>query len=112
MLWCRRSNLENGKRILSSKLDLVSAHSWHLVKRLARDYVRPQRWRILGALLFMAVFSACTSGLAFLMKPIVNIAFGGSDVSMLYEAARRSALRRAGLNEPPAILRNLAEPAT
>jgi subfamily B ATP-binding cassette protein MsbA len=87
MLWCGRSNSENGKGILSSKPDLVSAHSWHLVKRLVREYVRPQRWRILGALLFMAVFSACTSGLAFLMKPIVNIAFGGSDLNVLYEAA-------------------------
>ena len=87
MLWCRRSNLENGKRILSSKLDLVSAHSWHLVKRLARDYVRPQRWRILGALLFMAVFSTTVAGLAYLMKPVVDIAIGGSDVTALYWVA-------------------------
>jgi ATP-binding cassette, subfamily B, bacterial MsbA len=87
MLWCGRSNPGNGKGILSSKPDLVSAQSWHLVKRLVREYVRPQRWRILAALLFMSIFSACTAGLAFVMKPIVNIAFGGSDVSALYEAA-------------------------
>jgi ATP-binding cassette, subfamily B, bacterial MsbA len=66
---------------------VVSAKSWHLVKRLARDYVRPQRWRILTSLLFMSVFSACTAGLAWVMKPIVNTAFGGSNISALYEAA-------------------------
>jgi ATP-binding cassette, subfamily B, bacterial MsbA len=72
---------------LTSKPSIVSAKSWALVRRLARDYVRPQRWRILAALLFMSVFSACTAGLAWVMKPIVNIAFGGNDVSALYEAA-------------------------
>ena len=78
---------KNGKGILSSKPDLVSAQTWHLVKRLVREYVRPQRWRILGALLFMAVFSGCTAALAYLLKPVGDVAFGHGEVSTLYKIA-------------------------
>ena len=72
MLWCGRYNPGNRKRILTSKSDLVSAQTWHLVKRLVREYVHPQRWRMLAALLFMAVLSGCTTALAWLMKPVVE----------------------------------------
>src|SRR6185369_12899119 len=87
MLWCGRYNPGNRKRILASKSDLVSAHTWHLVKRLVREYVRPQRWRMLAALLFMAVLSGCTTALAYLMKPVVDTAFGQHDIGSLYQIA-------------------------
>jgi len=77
----------NGTGILTAKADVISARSWQLVKRLVREYVHPQRWRILLSLLFMSLFSACTAGLAWEMKPVVNVAFGGHDLSALYEAA-------------------------
>ena len=87
MLWCGRHNPGNGKGILSSKSDLVSAQTWHLVKRLVREYVHPQRWRMLAALLFMAVLSGCTTALAWLMKPVVDTAFGQHNIGSLYQIA-------------------------
>ena len=72
---------------MSKKPSIVSAKSWDLVKRLARDYVRPQLRPILISLLFMAVFSGCTATLAWLMKPIVNLAFGDKDITALYRIA-------------------------
>ncbi len=72
---------------MSPKTDVVSARSWQLVRRLLRDHVRPQRWRILLSFLFMSVFSGCTALLAWLMKPIINEAFGEHHVERLYEAA-------------------------
>ena len=72
---------------MTSKPLVISAKSWHLVKRLVRDHVRPQLGRILLSLLFMSVFSACTAALAWELKPIINVAFGLRDPSKLYQTA-------------------------
>jgi ATP-binding cassette, subfamily B, bacterial MsbA len=69
---------------LSTKPSIVSAKSWDLVKRLARDYVRPQLRPIVISLVFMGVFSGCTMGLAWMMKPVVNLAFGDKNITLLY----------------------------
>ena len=67
--------------------DLSAGQSWTYAKRLIREHVRPQRWRILAALLCMFVQAAGTTAMAKMMEPIVNAAFLHGNIEQLYEIA-------------------------
>ncbi len=67
--------------------DLAHRPSWGLVKRLIREQVRPQRWRIFGAILCMVVLAAATTLLAKMMEPIVNHAMLRQSMNELYQIA-------------------------
>jgi subfamily B ATP-binding cassette protein MsbA len=58
-----------------------------LVRRLARDYVRPHLWRIGAALLCMIVVAASTAAFTQLIKPIVDDVFVRRDADMLWPIA-------------------------
>jgi ATP-binding cassette, subfamily B, bacterial MsbA len=72
---------------LAAKPDLTSAKTWDLVRRLLRDYVKPQRKRLLLSVALMAVFAATNAAMAKLMEPIVNEAFSHGNMQQLYEVA-------------------------
>jgi subfamily B ATP-binding cassette protein MsbA len=58
-----------------------------LVKRLARDYLRPHVGRLLAALVCMAVAAATTAAFTQLMKPIVQEIFVNKNAAMLWPIA-------------------------
>ena len=55
-----------------------------LVRRLVRDYLMPQRRRIVLALICMAVAGLCTAAMARLLQPLVDQVLGQEDERMLY----------------------------
>ena len=57
------------------------------MRRLLRDYVKPERKRLLLSLSMMAVFAATNAAMAKLMEPIVNEAFTHGNMQQLYEIA-------------------------
>jgi subfamily B ATP-binding cassette protein MsbA len=83
----RRSREKNGSGILAQKTDIDSTHSWVLMKRLLREHVKPQRKRLLLAVLLMAVFAGTNAAVAKLMEPIVNEAFYRGNLHQLYSIA-------------------------
>ena len=58
-----------------------------LLGRLLRHYVRPYRWRIALALVFMAVVAGTTAGFTQLIKPIINDIFVNRREDMLLPIA-------------------------
>jgi len=52
--------------------------------RLAREYVRPQAWRLVAAGLCMAIVAATTGALAWLLQPAVDKIFINKDPVMLW----------------------------
>jgi ATP-binding cassette, subfamily B, bacterial MsbA len=72
---------------LAQSKDHAPGRSWGPALRLIRDHVRPQRWRILGALLCMVVQAAGTTAMAKMLEPIVNAAFMHANVGQLYQIA-------------------------
>ncbi len=58
--------------------------TWPLVKRLVKGYVRPHRWRIAGAVACMVLVAATTAGMAQIMQPLIDEAFGAKDPNALY----------------------------
>lgn len=61
------------------------APSWPILKRLAREYLRPYTKTICVAFGFMALAACMTGALAKLMEPIIDKVFKASDSAMLYE---------------------------
>ena len=65
----------------------LDRHTWHLVKRLVKGYVRPYRWRIAGAVGCMILVAASTAGMAQIMQPLIDEAFGAKNPDALYVLA-------------------------
>ncbi len=61
--------------------------TWRLVKRLVKGYVRPHRWRIAGAIACMVLVAITTAGMAQIMQPLIDEAFGAKDPDALYVLA-------------------------
>lgn len=61
--------------------------SWPIIKRLARDFLRPHVRAMLVAFGFMALAAAMTGALAKLMEPIIDRVFTATDRTMLIEVA-------------------------
>src|SRR5260221_713987 len=74
----------NGTGTLHQPKDLGHAKSWGLVKRLIRDHVSPQRWRLAAVFLCMLIQAAGSTAMAKLMEPIVNAAFLHGRLDQLY----------------------------
>jgi ATP-binding cassette, subfamily B, bacterial MsbA len=72
---------------LAKSKDHALGKSWGPAKRLIRDHVGPQRWRIAGALLCMIVQAAGTTAMAKMLEPIVNAAFLHANITQLYQIA-------------------------
>jgi subfamily B ATP-binding cassette protein MsbA len=77
---------------LSQSKDHGPAKSWALAKRLIREHVRPQIWRILGALACMGIQAAGTTAMAKMLEPVVNAAFVNGTLHQLYQIAALIAL--------------------
>lgn len=82
------------KNRLFNKFDNSMSHrnkphppSWPLIKRLAREFLRPHVRTMLVAFGFMALAASMTGALAKLMEPIIDRVFHASDSTMLYEVA-------------------------
>ena len=58
-----------------------------LVRRLAATYLRPYRWLLLAALIFMLLDAAATGALAKLMEPMINDIFRDQNQAMLWPVA-------------------------
>ena len=58
-----------------------------LVRRLAREYVRPHLWRIAAAIVCMVIVAASTAAFTQLIKPIVDDVFVRRDSTMLWPVA-------------------------
>ncbi len=58
--------------------------TWPLVKRLVGAYVRPHRWRIAGAVGCMILVAVTTAGMAQIMQPLIDEAFGSKNPDVLY----------------------------
>ncbi len=67
-----------------SKKIRLDAHTWSLVKRLVRGYVRPHVWRIVAALACMAVVAAATASMAQVMKPLIDEVFAERNPDTIY----------------------------
>ncbi len=61
--------------------------NWGPAKRLIREDIAPQRWRLAGVLLCMIVQAAGTTAMAKMTEPIVNAAFLHADLGQLYVIA-------------------------
>ncbi|WP_207478572.1 ABC transporter ATP-binding protein [Arenibaculum pallidiluteum] len=57
------------------------------MKRLARNYLRPQIWRVVSAMFWMAVAAGTTGALAKLMEPIIDEIFQAKNQAMLVPVA-------------------------
>jgi ATP-binding cassette, subfamily B, bacterial MsbA len=71
----------------SDKQRRQHAASWPLIRRLARSYLKPQRWRLASAVFWMAVAAATTGALAKLMEPIIDEVFQNKNGAMLWPVA-------------------------
>jgi subfamily B ATP-binding cassette protein MsbA len=65
----------------------AQAATWPLMWRLIRTYLRPQRWRVLSALVWMSVAAGTTGALAKLMEPIIDEVFQARNQAMLFPIA-------------------------
>ena len=72
---------------LQQVLDGTSERSWPLVRRLARDFLRPQLGRILLALIAMGVVAGSTAANAWLMEPVLDKIFVARVSSLLWTVA-------------------------
>ena len=72
---------------LRAARDVLSERSWPLIRRLGRDFLRPQLGRILLALLAMGVVAAATAGNAWLMEPVLDKIFVAREASLLWTVA-------------------------
>jgi len=72
---------------LDKIVEALTPSSWQLVRWLAREHVRPQRWRLLLSFICMAVMAGATTGMAKLLERIVNAAFYHRSITELYMAA-------------------------
>jgi subfamily B ATP-binding cassette protein MsbA len=61
--------------------------SWPLIRRLAGNYLKPHRWRLAKAGLWMAVTAATTGAMAKLMEPIIDEVFQARNEAMLFPVA-------------------------
>ena len=68
-------------------LDALSERSWPLVRRLARDFLRPQLGRIVLALIAMSVVAGATAANAWLMEPVLDKIFVAREASLLWTVA-------------------------
>jgi ATP-binding cassette, subfamily B, bacterial MsbA len=71
----RRFAIENGTGILDRIIEPPALSNWELAKWMAREHIRPQRWRIIFSFFCMGVMAAATTGMAKMLEPIVNAAF-------------------------------------
>ncbi len=69
------------------RVPLTTADTSALLRRLLVEHVRPQAWRIAGAVLMMSVVAASTAALAKLMEPILDQVFTRRDQDMLLHVA-------------------------
>ncbi|MGH6948225.1 MAG: ABC transporter ATP-binding protein [Kiloniellales bacterium] len=58
-----------------------------LVGRLLREQIRPQIWRLLGAVACMVVVASATAAFTQLIKPIINEVFVNRDATLLWPIA-------------------------
>ncbi|HSK40470.1 MAG TPA: ABC transporter ATP-binding protein [Arenibaculum sp.] len=72
---------------ISAEKTQEHAASWPLIRRLARSYMKPQRWRLASAVFWMAVAAATTGALAKLMEPIIDEVFQDRNAGMLWPIA-------------------------
>jgi ATP-binding cassette, subfamily B, bacterial MsbA len=77
-------SIPNGTGTLQQYKELGHAKSWGLVKRLVRNHVSPQRWRLAAVFLCMLIQAAGSTAMAKLMEPIVNAAFLHGRLDQLY----------------------------
>jgi subfamily B ATP-binding cassette protein MsbA len=69
------------------RVSLTTADTSALLRRLVVEHVRPQAWRLTGAVLLMAVVAASTAALAKLMEPVLDEVFTRRDPQMLWRVA-------------------------
>jgi ATP-binding cassette, subfamily B, bacterial MsbA len=67
-----------------TKIPLSDARSSSLMRRLFREVAWPYRWRMLGAILCMALVAGTTAATAWLLDPVVNKVFVERDRTMLW----------------------------
>ncbi len=67
-----------------TKIPLSDARSTSLMRRLFREAAWPYRWRMLGAILCMALVAGTTAATAWLLDPVVNKVFVERDRTMLW----------------------------
>jgi subfamily B ATP-binding cassette protein MsbA len=72
---------------LGESLNLHRSASWPLIKRLLKDYVYSQRWRIAAALLCMVLVAISTAAFTQIMKPIIDDIFVSKRQEMLLPIA-------------------------
>ena len=77
---------EAAKKPAKVKLAL-DATTRELLGRLIRVYVKPQAWRIVFAVICMAIVAACTAAFPQLIKPIINEIFVSKNEAALYPIA-------------------------
>ena len=75
---------QNGPELVQLAIDNPPSRGWASARRLIREDVAPQRWRLLGVLLCMIVQAAGTTAMAKMTEPIVNAAFLHADLHQLY----------------------------
>ncbi|UEM06411.1 ABC transporter ATP-binding protein/permease [Skermanella rosea] len=61
--------------------------TWPLLKRLVLTYLKPYRWILAQALMWMAVAAATTGAMAKLMEPIIDEVFQNRNQAMLFPVA-------------------------
>jgi subfamily B ATP-binding cassette protein MsbA len=79
--------IQNHDDPLGEQLNLHRSASWPLVKRLLKDYVYTQRWRIGAALLCMVLVAISTAAFTQIMKPIIDDIFVSKREEMLLPIA-------------------------
>jgi subfamily B ATP-binding cassette protein MsbA len=65
----------------------VHTGTWPLVRRLILDFIRPYRWRLASALVFMAVAAGTTGAMARLMEPVMDGVFQQRDRTLIMPVA-------------------------
>ncbi|HUT48482.1 MAG TPA: ABC transporter transmembrane domain-containing protein [Alphaproteobacteria bacterium] len=70
---------------MSDKTPKFDRQSRAIVRRIAKDYVRPYKWMFAFAFLCMAIAAASTAAMAAIMEPVVNRMFGGIKSEFLYQ---------------------------
>ena len=69
---------------LEAKIPLSDSRSSSLMRRLFREAAWPYRWRMLAAVLCMALVAGTTAATAWLLDPVVNKVFVERDRTMLW----------------------------